>query len=149
MAKSCLCVDLAGTVTLQNGIEPDATPAVCTGPNIVNFDKIATLEEMVSHIYGRVSLLAGKERPHMFIKELMLYMDYLRDEMENSSKGIIRHTEKHLDEFRENLISGIEYYRELSEQFVEDKKKQFLKELNAIRDAIGDIQLPKPAYSGQ
>ena len=143
VAKSCLCVDLAGTVTKRNGIEPDATPAVCTGPNIVNFNKIATLEEMVGHIYGRISLLASKERPHMFIKELMLYMDYLRDEMENSSKGIIRHTEKYLDEFRENLISGIEYYHELSEQFVEEKKKQFLKELNAIRDAIGDVQLPE------
>ena len=149
VTKSCLCVDLAGAVTLQNGIEPDATPAVCTGPNIVNFTRIATLEEMVSHIYGRISLLAGKERPHMFIKELTLYMDYLRNEVEKSSKGIISHTEKYLDEFKENLISGIEYYRELSEQFVDEKKKQFLKELNDIRDAIGDVQLPKPAYSGQ
>lgn len=144
VTKTCLCVDLAGTVTLQNGIEPDATPAVCTGPNIVNFTRIATLEEMVGHIYGRISLLTGRERPHMFIKELMLYMDYLRNEVEKSSKGIISHTEKYLDEFRENLIDGIEYYRELSEQFVEEKKKQFLKELNAVRDAIGDVQSAEP-----
>ena len=140
VTKTCLCVDLAGTVTLQNGIEPDATPAVCTGPNIVGFTKIATLEEMVSHIYGRISLLTSDERPHMFIKELMLYMDFLRDELESSSKGIISHTEKYFDEFRENLIKGIEYYHELSEHFVDETKKQFLKELNTIRDAIGDIQ---------
>ncbi|MFQ5432571.1 MAG: hypothetical protein ACE5EN_08700 [Nitrospinota bacterium] len=143
VAKSCLCVDLAATVTLQNGIEPESTPAVCSGPNIVNFARIATLEEMISHIYGRISLLAGKERPHMFIKELTLYMDYLRNEVEKSSKGIISNTEKYLDEFRENLINGIEYYRELSEQFVEEKKKKFLKELNSIRDAIGEVQRPK------
>ena len=149
LAKVCLCVDLAGAVTLKNGIEPDATPAVCTGPNIVNFTRIATLEEMVGHIYGRISLLANRERPHMFIKELMIYMDYLRNEMEISSKGIISHTEKYFDEFRGNLINGIEYYHELSEQFVEETKKQFLKELDALKDAIGDIQLPKPAYSGQ
>jgi hypothetical protein len=143
VVKSCLCGDLAGTVTLKNGIEPNATPAVCSGPNIVNFTRIATLEEMVSHIYGRISLLASRERPHMFIKELMLYMDYLRNEVEKSSKGIIGHTEKYLDEFRGNLINGIEYYRELSEQFVEEKKKRFLKELNTIRDAIEKVQLPK------
>jgi len=140
VTKSCLCVDLAGAVTLDSGIEPDATPAVCSGPNIIGFNKISSLEEMVSHIYGRISLLTGKDRPHMFIKELMLYMDYLQDELENSSKGIISHTEKYFDEFRENLINGIEYYRELSEQFVDETKKQFLKELNTIRDAIGDLQ---------
>ena len=147
--KVCLCVDLAGAVTLQNGIEPDATPAVCTGPGIIDFTRIATLDEMVGHIYGRISLIAGKERKHMFIKELMLYMDYLSDELENSSKGIISHTEKYFDEFRENLINGIEYYRELSEHFVDETKKQFLKELNAIGDALVAVQLPKPAYSGR
>jgi hypothetical protein len=73
----------------------------------------------------------------------MLYMDYLRNEVEKSSKGIIGHTEKYLDEFRGNLINGIEYYRELSEQFVGETKKRFLKELNTIRDAIEKVQLPK------
>ncbi len=57
LAKSCICHDLAGTATRKNGIDPAATPAVCCGPNIVNFSRIATLEEMVGHIYGRISLL--------------------------------------------------------------------------------------------
>ena len=65
----------------SNGIDPAATPAVCCGPNIVNFSRIATLEEMVGHIYGRISLLSGADRPHMFLRELALYVDYLRNEL--------------------------------------------------------------------
>ncbi len=70
LAKSCICNDLAGTATRKNGIDPTATPAVCCGPNIVNFSRIARLEEMVGHIYGRISLLDGSDRPHMFLREL-------------------------------------------------------------------------------
>ncbi|MCP4703448.1 MAG: hypothetical protein GY865_02465, partial [candidate division Zixibacteria bacterium] len=57
MAKACICHDLAGGATLKLGIDAKARPAVCCGPNITNFSKIATLEEMVDHIYGRISLL--------------------------------------------------------------------------------------------
>ena len=81
LAKSCICHDLAGTATRKNGIDPAATPAVCCGPNIVNFSRIATLREMVEHIYGRISLLSGSDRPHMFLRELAIYVDYLRNEL--------------------------------------------------------------------
>ena len=65
--KSCICLDLAGGVMLKNGLVDEANPAVCTGPGIENFSKIATLEEMVDHVYGRNSLLNNNERLHMFI----------------------------------------------------------------------------------
>ena len=87
LAKSCICHDLAGTATRSNGIDPAATPAVCCGPNIVNFSRVATLEEMVGHIYGRISLLGGADRPHMFLRELALYVDYLRNELAKQEIG--------------------------------------------------------------
>ena len=51
----------------------------------MNFSKIASLEEMVGHIYGRTSLLTNPARPHMFLRELAINIDYLREELEEVS----------------------------------------------------------------
>ena len=88
LAKSCICHDLAGAATLKNGIDPTATPAVCCGPNIVNFARVATLEEMVGHIYGRKSLLTSGKRPHMFLREVSLNIDYFRNELAKQKIGV-------------------------------------------------------------
>lgn len=141
LGKSCICHDLAGGATLKTGIDKNATPAVCCGPNIVNFSKIATLDEMVSHIYGRISLLTSSDRPHMFIRELALYVDYLREEIERISVDLSSRTPKYIREFKENLLSGIEYYRGLAEKFVEEKQKRFLDDLRDLSEAIERIQL--------
>ena len=80
LAKACICHELGGNATVPLGIDSDAPATVCCGPGIVDFSKIATLRQMVDHIYGRISLITSTERPHMFIKELGLYIDYLRRE---------------------------------------------------------------------
>jgi hypothetical protein len=67
LAKACICHELGGNATVPLGIDPDAVSTVCCGPGIVDFSKIATLQEMVDHIYGRISLLTSSERPHMFV----------------------------------------------------------------------------------
>jgi len=141
IAKSCICHDLAGGATLKLGIDKKATPAVCCGPNIVNFSKIATLEEMVSHIYGRISLLTDPDRPHMFVKELSLYVDYLRRELQETSEGLIDKTAKCLADVKHNLISAIEYYQEISEQFGQEQRERFLKDLDAL---FGEIEKMLP-----
>ena len=114
LAKSCICHDLAGTATRKNGIDPAATPAVCCGPNIVNFSRVATLEEMVGHIYGRISLLSGSDRPHMFLRELALYVDYLRNELAKQKIGVASNPPGYFREFVGNLLSGVDYYRRLA-----------------------------------
>ena len=119
LAKSCICHDLAGAATLKNGIDPAATPAVCCGPNIVNFSRVATLEEMVGHIYGRGSLLNGSDRPHMFLRELALYIDYLRDRIRKHRLGLSAITPAYVREFQANLLAGIDHYRQLARQFAE------------------------------
>ena len=46
---------------------------------------------MVGHIYGRISLLTNPDRPHMFLRELALYIDYLRDlAREDTASGSLR-----------------------------------------------------------
>jgi hypothetical protein len=148
LAKACICHDLAGGATIKNKIDPEATTSVCCGPNIVNFSRIASLEEMVGHIYGRLSLMTNPDRPHMFLRELKLYIDYLRTELERHTLELQTRTPKYFQEFHENLVSGIEHYRRISEEFIECTKEKFLTDLERLQaelDALtmADIQ-PEP-----
>ena len=143
--KACICHDLAGSTTLKYNLNPEATPAVCPGPNLVNFKKLATLEEMVGHIYGRLSLITNIERPHMFIKELMLYIDYLRNEARKVSLKVSPRSPGYLDSFRKNLMAGIDYYHRLAYEFIEEHRARFLDDLEALRNQVERLALPEHA----
>jgi hypothetical protein len=139
LAKSCICHDLSGGATIKLGIDKSATPCICCGPGIVNFSRIASLEEMVGHIYGRLSLLANSDRPHMFIKEMSLNIEFLRSEIEKFKLDLTNNGAKYFQEFKENLISGIDYYRKMAEEFVETKRTRFLEDLKAQKEAIEQL----------
>ena len=136
LEKSCICHDLGGGATLKNAIDPDASPAVCPGPNIAYFSKIATLEEMISHIYGRMSLLARSDRPHMFVKELGLYVDYFREERKKFAEGLSTRSSDYFQDLRKNLLEGIAYYQALADHFVADQKVRFLPDLETLQQQI-------------
>ena len=141
LAKSCICHDLAGAATLKHGIDPEATSAVCCGPNITCFSKIATLEEMVGHIYGRTSLMADPNRPHVFLRELALYIDYLRGELKQYELGFSSNTPDYFREFKENLADGIDYYRRMAQTSFAHEGDRFLKELQSLRETLDAIVL--------
>ena len=142
LRKSCICHDLGGSAALKYDIDPAATPSICCGPSILDFSKISTLEEMVAHIYGRLSLMTNKERPHMFIKELMLYIDHLREETKNFSLKLSFRTPAYFSKFKKNLLAGIEYYHRLAGQFIEEQRKQFLADLKVLQDEIERLAFP-------
>ena len=142
--KSCICHDVAGSAILKYHLEKEAHPAICCGPNIVNFNRIFSLDEMVSHIYGRLSLITNPDRPHMFIKELTIYIDYLRRELQRTSEGLVDRTAKYFLNFKQNLNSAIEYYRNLAEQFSAEQKERFLQDLNKLFSEMENI-LPEKA----
>ena len=139
LAKSCICHDLSGGATIKLGIDTSATPCICCGPGIVNFARIASLEEMVGHIYGKLSLLANSDRPHMFIKEMSLNIEFLRVEIEKFKLELTTNGAKYFQEFKENLLSGIDYYRKTAEEFVETKRTRFLEDLKAQKEAIEQL----------
>jgi len=141
--KSCICHDLGGTTMLKHGIDPDATPTICCGINITYFSKITSLEEMVSHIYGRLSLLADSDRPHMFIQELQIYIEHLRKEIEDVSVGLTARTDKYFSEFKGNLLRGIDYYRTRVKELVGDQRERFAADLEALYGELKSI-LPVP-----
>lgn len=146
LTKSCLCVGLAANATSKLGIDPTAASTICCGPGITSFSKLASLEQMVSHIYGRLSLLTDSERPHMFLKEFKLSVDNLRLEIQKTSDGFMGRSAKYFHEFRQNLEAGAEHYREVAEQFSAEQKEHFLKELDRLFLEVENI-LPTPAVS--
>ncbi|TFB09820.1 hypothetical protein E3V55_07030 [Candidatus Marinimicrobia bacterium MT.SAG.3] len=132
LAKACLCRDLAASATQPFNVKRNGNILICCGPGITNFSKKSTLEEMVDHIYGRISLLTDPNRPHMFIKELSLYVEYIRKEAEQYKLDLSSRTPKYFREFKDNIKDGIEYYRTLVEEFMEDQRVKFLTELDSL-----------------
>ncbi len=143
LLKACICHDLGGGVLAKRFIKTKAenTPAICPGPNIVNFKKIVTLKEMINHIYGRCSLLIDNGRPHMFIKELQLQVDYVLGEIKNASAGLPARSQQKLAEVKDNLSSGIEYYRGLASNLLKDQQENFLQSLAELDREVKNIHL--------
>ncbi len=134
IAKACICHDLGEGVLLKNSITtkvPGFT-AVCPGPNLAYFSKIVTLREMIDHIYGRTNILNDTPRPNMFIKELGMYVDYLKKDVSKSLESLNDQKIKYFTEFKNNLFEGIEYYRKLFPQMVEESLEYRTKALNDL-----------------
>lgn len=137
--KSCICVGLGTSALLVNNLDTKTEGtgvSVCPGPNMAYFSKKMSLKEMVDHIYGRVNVITRKDRPNMFIKELNLYIDYLKNKIEETKASITEKEKKGLFSFVENLKEGIHYYdtlfSEVKDRF-EDTKNNILSELEASK----------------
>jgi hypothetical protein len=141
LAKSCICHDLGGGATQKHGITSRAHTAICPNINIAYFTRLASLEEMIGHIYGRLSLLAESERPHMFIREIGLYVDYLRKELDRFSVGIKSRKLSYYAEFKENLLHGIQYYQDQFRDFVTERQDKFMTELLALKEQIEGLSI--------
>jgi len=114
--KDCLCEGLSAGALLKNeaGDKLRLTAvAICPGPNLAYFSGIFSLREMVDHIYGRTNLRNNVARPHMFINELQMNVDYLENESKKKKEDASGKYEKYLVEFKNNLLKGIEYYKSL------------------------------------
>jgi hypothetical protein len=143
LQKACICHDLGGSVSINYGSDAKAAPAVCCGPNIRHFNRISSLEEMVHHIYGRFSLMMNAERSHMFIEEMRLNLDYLRQEIKDFSLMISDRPQSFFGAFKKSLLEGIDYYRDLTQQFIEEQRGKFLEDLTKLQEEIERTCLPQ------
>ena len=136
--KDCLCEGLAAPALLKNNIpDPHRLEAVtiCPGPNLAYFSKIFSLEEMVGHIYGRSNILNALYRPHMFINELKMYVDYLKKELDKNVNSMNEKQAKYFSCFKSNLLQGMEYYRNLLPKMtneLDEFKKKMKEEIDAL-----------------
>ena len=127
----CLCIGLSVSTMLSKGMEvkENEKVTVCPGPNLAYFSKISSLKEMVDHIYGRINLLDKGYRPHMFLKELSMYLDIFKERIEAFQKTPEDVKEKrNLVKFKKNLMAGIDYYKNL----FGEKKKDVVLELEKL-----------------
>ena len=137
--KECLCVGLSNAAINNYKLKPFTKRKavnVCPGPNIAYFSEIVSLKRMVDHIYGRTDILHSDERPHMFIKELTLYVDYW-SELLFELKGAVDNKRKtYVENFYENLEQGILYYRNLATTMNEE----FSGVRNKIESSLDEVE---------
>ncbi len=109
LAKTCLCEHLGNGALIALGIVPahNHPQAICPGPNIAWFDRIYTLREMVDHIYGRGPSLVPPERPHMFAKEITMYVDYFEKLVDRCDASV--RAEKSIREFYANMEASLDF----------------------------------------
>lgn len=136
LEKECLCVGLSNAAALnynQTFIKTLKAVTICPGPNIANFSEVVSLKTMTDHIYGRANILTNNNRPHMFIAELHLYIDYLKEELENDVRsGNFLKRKKYYTSFYQNLCNGITYYRNLPDLSGTTNQHQFIKGLHNV-----------------
>lgn len=138
-AKECLCIGLSNSAIVKYGLPPVknlTAVTICPGPNIAYFDKIVTLREMTDHIYGRANILAGTDRPHMFIKELKLNVEYIREQADELTEADHKKQKEILD-FIKQLLGGISYYRSIADKI--NNREQFNAQLDHLEREAKNI----------
>lgn len=123
MEKDCLCEGLSAPAILHEGHTPRrnlSAVTICPGPNLAYFKGVFSLKEMVDHIYGKISLSLDPQRPHVFVKELQLYVGYIKREVEKPLAENSQKFENYVEKFKKNLLDGIQYYQQLIEQQAAD-----------------------------
>jgi len=113
--KTCLCTNLGAGSLIRLGImNPSyARQSICPGPNMAWFTREYSIEEMVDHIYGRRESIVPEDRPHMFAKELTMYVDYI-EELAAHEKDRESGAWKKLVRMKRNLEKGIEFCEEIA-----------------------------------
>ena len=114
--KTCTCVGLGTsallTYNLDTRVEGQAV-SVCPGPNMAYYSKVMSLKDITNHIYGRLNMISRTDRPNMFIKELNIYIDFLKNKLEETTGALDKKQEKYFSNFSANLNEGISYYHKL------------------------------------
>ncbi|HEA68606.1 MAG TPA: hypothetical protein ENI07_17545 [Desulfobacterales bacterium] len=145
--KSCICVGLGTSALLLNNLDTRVGGdgvLVCPGPNMAYFSKIMSLKEITDHIYGRSNMITRTDRPNMFIKELKIYIDFLKNKIKETRVSMTNKQEKYLLTFVKNLNEGINYYYSLFtslKDISEDAKSSILSDLDASKKTLHLLNL--------
>jgi hypothetical protein len=105
-----------------------------------------SLKEITDHIYGRANVITRTDRPNMFTKELNIYIDYLKNKMEETKLSMTKKQEQYYQTFEANLKEGIIYYKHMFSS-LKDKfagsKASILNELDESLKALNLVMEKK------
>ncbi|WP_223170266.1 hypothetical protein [Maribacter aquimaris] len=145
--KSCICVGLSASALMVNQIDHKVEGegvSVCPGPNMAYFSKLMSLKEMTDHIYGRTNVIADGIRPNMFVKELSIYIDYLKGKIDEVKAIANKKQENYFTTFVKNLNQGIAYYESMFDSSTEafkDSKDKIFAELDNCQERLQLLSL--------
>ncbi len=149
--KACLCLGLSASALIKNKIvkeEEGHAVSICPGPNIAYFSGKISLKNMIDHIYGRINVITRSDRPNFFVKELSLYVNYLKDLINDLNISPPDAELKKIQTFQKNLMEGVAYYNVLFMKHVGRKdgiKKTDIEELQKMEQEISSLSLEQPA----
>ncbi|MEO7767062.1 MAG: hypothetical protein ABIS01_06530 [Ferruginibacter sp.] len=142
--KECLCIGLSNAAAINYEltlVKNLNAVNVCPGPNIAHFSKLVSLQTMTDHIYGRVNIMDDVNRPNMFVAEFRLYINFLKEQLENENfNGQDFKRKKYFAEFFKNLREGISYYKTLPPS-VELNRAEFLLAFNLFEEELNILAL--------
>ena len=145
--KSCTCVGLGTSALLAYGLDTKTEGtgvSVCPGPNMAYFSKIMSLKNITDHIYGRDNMISRNDRPNIFIKEIDIYIDYLKQKFEESKAEMTKKEEKYFLTFTKNMADGIAYYKTMFNNVknrFQDIKTEVISALNKAENELHVISL--------
>ncbi|WP_339918029.1 hypothetical protein [Yeosuana marina] len=143
--KTCTCVGLGTSALLAYNLDTKVEGegvSICPGPNMAYYSKIMSLKNMTDHIYGRDYMISRTDRPNMFIKELHIYIDFLKNKLEEAKKSMNKKEEKYLVTFTNNMKEGVLYYQNLFATVAhtfEDIKESVLNELEVSMRTLQNV----------
>ena len=82
----------------------------------------------------------------MFINELRLSLDFLRDGIVRCHSDFSERMIKSIDDCRENLERGIEHYRELAATNLLEKRELFTQGLELIQHELAALKDKTPTF---
>ncbi|GAA4938562.1 hypothetical protein GCM10023314_08970 [Algibacter agarivorans] len=147
IVKSCTCVGLGTSALLAYGLDTKTEGkgvSICPGPNMAYYSKVMSLENITDHIYGRANMVSRADRPNLFVKELHIYIDFLKNKLEDAKISMNKKEEKYLQTFTNNMKIGVSYYQDLFKgvkDTFEDIKTAVLNELERSEAVLNQIQI--------
>src|SRR5690554_4233281 len=141
--KACICTGLGTSFLLNEGISTYKVGdgvSLCLGPNMAYFDRQLTLKQMIAHIYGRENVLSQEERPHVFIKELSLYVDYFKNKLNELKRSEKSPSLSSLYQFKNNLLEGISYYKNLFNEILDNESQELNQLLSQLFNAEKELK---------
>ncbi|HLO72885.1 MAG TPA: hypothetical protein VK164_03030 [Flavobacterium sp.] len=145
--KSCLCVGLVNAAYIENDIKIKGQQqgvVICPGPNLAYFDREISLVNMVKHIYGNTNIMTDDNRPNVFVKELKIYIEYLRKEISEYTNELSVSQIKKWNLFKTNLLAGISYYQDLfsSTNFFKSESEKIQNQIKKYKSELIAIEIP-------
>jgi hypothetical protein len=145
--KACLCVGLVNAAYLENDIQIKGQQqgiVICPGPNLAYFDTEISLADMVKHIYGNANVMTNTNRPNVFVKELRMYVEYLRNEISEYTNELSAGQIKKWNSFKNNLLEGINYYQNLFDttEFFKKERTKIQNQIEQYQMQLREIEIP-------